>query len=44
MNEEELDITALVGMFFKHFWLIVATALFGASCGGFGQCTHAPGV
>ena len=29
MNEEELDITALVGMFFKHFWLIVATALLG---------------
>ncbi len=29
MNEEELDITALVGMVFKHFWLIVATAILG---------------
>ncbi len=29
MNDEELDITALVGMVFKHFWLIVATALLG---------------
>ncbi len=29
MNEEELDITALVGMVFKHFWLIVATAFLG---------------
>lgn len=29
MNDEELDITALLGMVFKHFWLIVATALLG---------------
>lgn len=29
MNEEELDITALMGMVFKRFWLIVATALLG---------------
>ncbi len=29
MNEEELDITALMGVVFKRFWLIVATALLG---------------
>ena len=29
MNEEELDITALVGMVLKRFWLIVATAFLG---------------
>ena len=29
MNDEELDITALVGMVLKHFWLIVATAVLG---------------
>lgn len=29
MNEEELDITSLVGVVFKHFWLIVATAVLG---------------
>lgn len=29
MNDEELDISALINLVFKHFWLIVATALFG---------------
>ncbi len=29
MNDEELDITALMGMVFKHFWLIVATSFVG---------------
>ena len=29
MNDEELDITALFGMVFKHFWLIVTAALLG---------------
>ncbi len=29
MNEEELDITDLVGMVLKRFWLIVATAFLG---------------
>ncbi len=29
MNDKELDITTLVGMVLKHFWLIAATALLG---------------
>ena len=29
MNDEELDISALLSIVFKHFWLIVATALLG---------------
>ena len=29
MHNEELDIASLFGMVFKHFWLIVATALLG---------------
>ena len=29
MNDEELDITAILGMVFKHFWLIVTMALLG---------------
>ena len=29
MNEEELDITALVGMVLKHLWLIAAAAFIG---------------
>ncbi len=29
MNEEELDITAIMGVVFKRFWLIAATALLG---------------
>lgn len=29
MNEEELDITAIMGVVFKRFWLIVATAILG---------------
>ncbi len=29
MNDEELDISALISLVFKHFWLIVATALLG---------------
>ena len=28
-NEEELDISSLISLVFKHFWLIVATALLG---------------
>lgn len=29
MNEEELDISSLINLVLKHFWLIVATALLG---------------
>ena len=29
MNEEELDISSLISLVLKHFWLIVATALLG---------------
>lgn len=29
MNDEELDISSLISIVFKHFWLIVATALLG---------------
>ena len=29
MNDEELDISSLINLVFKHFWLIVATAMFG---------------
>lgn len=29
MNDEELDITDLMSLVFKHFWLIVATSLLG---------------